>query len=187
MYRLSRLCFVLVALAGRPSIAETAATDEAKDPATVAAPAKAAVPLPASDVTKPSRGAPAMASTKSAAPICPRAIQPVYVADWARLAALTQSDALVFQQVDGLAQRHDLVRQLSVSGNLLGGLGVVLGASHALLNDGWSGFDKWSVGGGLGLVAVSLFVAWAFEPDRDDFFTLINQWNLRHPQQALAP
>ena len=39
----------------------------------------------------------------------------------------------------------------------------------------------------LGLTAVSLLITWAMDPDRDDFYTLINHWNLRHPRQILAP
>jgi hypothetical protein len=34
---------------------------------------------------------------------------------------------------------------------------------------------------------VAVLMNWAFAPDRDDRLTVINHWNLRHPDQVLAP
>jgi len=178
------LSIIVVATAGRVSFAdtdtpssaqETAATKPAdQQPSAKPAPSEAANPSP-----KP--------TVKLACPSCPAPRPPVYVADWARLAALTQSDSLIFPQVDGSAQRHDLVHTLTVGGVVLGGIAAMTGGFHAVSADEWSKFDKWSVVGGVSLTAVSVFIAWAMEPDRDDFLTLINHWNLRHPQQVLSP
>lgn len=112
---------------------------------------------------------------------------PVYVADWARLAELTRSDSLLSSQAEGFARRNDTFRVLSTGGTALGGIAALLGAFDAVSAGSWSDFDKWSVATGVAVAAVSLFAAWVRESDHDDFLTLINQWNLRHPDQVLAP
>lgn len=178
----STLAF-LVVLTGRLAFAGTDAANPVSEPtAKTAAEPEAAKPIPP-EAAKPA----AKPAPKLACPSCPASLPPVYVADWARLAALTQSDSQIFGEVDSFAGRHDVVRNITVAGVVLGGIAAVIGGFHAVSADEWTKFDKWSVAGGLSLTAVSAFLAWAMEPDRDDFYTLINQWNLRHPQQVLAP
>lgn len=184
------LAFIVV-MTGRLAFADAEAANPTSPP-TVTKPAvepEAAKPAPEADKPAPAEAAKPAAKTlpKLTCPSCPASLPPVYVADWARLAALTQSDSQIFTEVDGFAQRHDVVRNITVAGVMLGGIAAMVGGFHAVSADEWTKFDKWSVAGGLGLTAVSLFIAWAMEPDRDDFYTLINQWNLRHPQQVLAP
>ena len=181
------LIFVLVTVAGRASFAEDEAARATQEPTTKPAAESPTANAPEQPAAKSEATLPAKPALKAVAQRCPATLPPVYVADWARLAALTQADPLIFSQVDGFAQRHDVVHTLSLGGLVLGGAAAVAGGFHAVAADGWSKFDKWSLAGGLGLAAVSLFLGWAMEPDRDDFFTLMNQWNLRHPQQVLAP
>jgi hypothetical protein len=195
-FLLPSLAFILV-VTGRLAFAGTDAANQIPEPAATkpaaepepAKPAEAAKPMAAApkavqaDATKPA----AKPAAKLASSSCAQSLPPVYVADWARLAALTQSDSQIFAEVDGFAQRHDVVRNITVAGVVLGGIATMVGGFHAVSADEWTKFDRWSVAGGLSLTAVSLFIAWAMEPDRDDFYTLINQWNLRHPQQVLAP
>jgi hypothetical protein len=122
-----------------------------------------------------------------AAVACIQAKPPVYVADWARLAELTQSDSLIFAQVDAHARRHETARQLVYVGAVVGVAAAVFGTFRGLSNQGWNNADRWTVGAGLGLAAVSLLTAWAVNPDQDDFLTLMNHWNLRHPDLVMAP
>lgn len=166
----------LVVMTGRLAFADAETASPTPEPA-------ASRPAAEPEATKPV----AKVTPKLACPSCPQALPPVYVADWARLAALTQSDSQIFGEVDSFAGRHDVVRNITVAGVVLGGIATMVGGFHAVSADEWTKFDKWSVAGGLSVTAVSLFIAWAMEPDRDDFYTLINQWNLRHPQQVLAP
>lgn len=188
MYRqrlvLLSLAFVLGA-SGRLAFAATDTAPQVPEPSAEKPAAESEVAKPAEET--PKAVAAARPGPKLTFPSCAEPLPPVFVADWARLAALTQADAQIFHEVDGFAQRHDVVRNVMVAGVVLGGIAAMIGGFHAVSADGWTEFDKWSVAGGLSLTAVSLFIAWAMEPDRDDFYTLINQWNLRHPQQVLAP
>jgi hypothetical protein len=177
------LSIIVVASTGRMAFADTDTPSSAQETAVRKPAAEQPSAKPAPTEAKPSD----KPTTTSACPRCSDLRPPVYVADWARLAALTQSDSLVFPQVDEFAQRHDTVHTFTVGGVVLGGIAAMLGSFHAVSADEWSKFDKWSLAGGVSLTAVSLFIAWAMEPDRDDFLTLINQWNLRHPQQVLSP
>lgn len=182
---------LFVVMTGRLAFADAETASPTSEPTASRPAAEPQTAKPGTDADKP---APVEAvkpaakpAPKLACPSCPQALPPVYVADWARLAALTQSDSQIFGEVDGFAGRHDVVRNITVAGVVLGGIATMVGGFHAVSADEWTKFDKWSVAGGLSLTAVSLFLAWAMEPDRDDFYTLINQWNLRHPQQVLAP
>jgi hypothetical protein len=184
------LAFIVV-MTGRLAFAGTDVANPVSEPAATKAAAEPETAKPATETAKPEPTEAVKPTAKSApkltCPSCAASLPPVYVADWARLAALTQSDSQIFGEVDGFAGRHDLVRNITVAGVVLGGIATMVGGFHAVSADEWTKFDKWSVAGGLSLTAVSLFIAWAMEPDRDDFYTLINQWNLRHPQQVLAP
>jgi len=114
-------------------------------------------------------------------------LPPVYIKEWWRLAAITQSDPLVFPQADFWATRENHVRGILYCGLLLGG-GLAAAATYArLATDHWTDMTKWSVVGGASVAALSLITAWVFSPDRDDLLTVINQWNLRHPDRPLAP
>jgi hypothetical protein len=118
---------------------------------------------------------------------CSQPKPPVYVADWARLAELTQSDSLIFPQADTYASRHEVVRHISRAGLVLGAASIAIGTFRRLSDEEWTNTSKWAVGTGIGLAVVTLFASWAIDPDRDDFLTLINHWNLRHPDLVMAP
>jgi hypothetical protein len=90
-------------------------------------------------------------------------------------------------QADALAGRNQTVRDVAVGGVVLGGATAFLGAVHALSSDHWSRFDKGSVTVGAAVGALSLFISWLSDHNRDELYRLINQWNLRHPDQLLAP
>ncbi len=170
------------------SSAESPQTPAADEPPRAPAAAPAPTQHGGAPASEPPQPVPAaMASPRPLRPICPVHLAPVYVASWPRLEALTQSDALIFPQVESLARRQDAARTLAVGGVAVGGIATLVGTFHALGQDSWSRFDKWSVASGGILAATTLFLAWAIEPDRDELYTLINQWNLRHPQQELAP
>ncbi len=130
---------------------------------------------------------PANPVAPAVAPICPLAHSPVYVADWGRLAALTQSDATVFERAELWAKQREQTDWMLAAGLFLGGGAAVLGTVNRLGNESWTSTTKWGVAGGAGVALVSLLAALAFSPDRDDFYTVINQWNLRHPDRLLAP
>ncbi len=178
------LAFVLL-VTGRLAFAATDTATQLPEPGAEKPAAESEAAQPTAEA--PKTAAAARPTPKLTCPSCPQSLPPVHVADWARLAALTQPDAQIFGEVDGFAQRHDVVRNVMVAGVVLGGIAAMIGGFHAVSADGWTEFDRWSVAGGLSVTAVSLFIAWAMEPDRDDFYTLINRWNLRHPQQVLAP
>ena len=112
---------------------------------------------------------------------------PTYVENWDSLAELTRSDRVVFPQVDFWISRRSYAFWELGSVSLLGGGVAAFGLFDRLANDHWTNMTKWSVAGGLSVAIVSLVVAWAISPDRNDFLNVINQWNLRHPDQPLAP
>jgi hypothetical protein len=151
------------------------------DDATLAPPTEVATPTsnePAKKVVPP---------TSTAAPNCPLAPAPVYIEDWARLAALTESDSVVFPKAEFWATRREQANWVLGIGLILGGGAAVLGTVDRLSTGAWSNTSKWTTAGGVGVALVSLLLNWAFAPDRDDFVTIINQWNLRHPDRRLAP
>ncbi len=117
---------------------------------------------------------------------CSPAKPPVYIEDWERLAALTRSDELVFQQAHTWADREDDADMIREAGGFFGIAVAALGTVDGLKSRTW-GDDKWAVAGGLTGAAVSWAVAWLISPHRDDLLTVINQWNPRHPDLALAP
>lgn len=123
----------------------------------------------------------------SAALTCPPTRPPVYVIDWARLADLTAPDRGLGPEVKAYAERYQSIHAPVQAGIALGIAATLVGGLSSLPEGHWSTFGKWSVGAGLGLVAASALVAWLAEPDRDDFLTLVNKWNLRHPDRPLAP
>ena len=131
--------------------------------------------------------APIPSTTANAAANCKPAPLPVYIENWGRLAELTQSDPVVFPKAEFWARRREHTDWIVGSGLILGGGAIVLGTVDRLTNDAWSKTAKWMVAGGVGVELVSIFVAWAFGPDRDDLLTVINQWNLHHSDHPLAP
>lgn len=185
--RLASMIAMTIALTGGLAFADAEPGKAAPEAAASKPAVEPEAAKPAPETAKPAPTEVAKPAAKLVCPACPASLSPVYVADWARLAALTQSDSQIFPEVEGFAQRHDVVRNITVAGVVLGGIATMVGGFHAVSADEWTRFDQSSVAGGLALTAVSLFIAWAMEPDRDDFYTLINQWNLRHPQQVLAP
>jgi len=113
---------------------------------------------------------------------------PVYVSDPERLAALTASDPVVFERADSLASRDNYYRRLLVpSGLLIGGGLILAGTLDRFSNDQWTNGSKWTVFSGVSVAAVTLLISWALAPERDDLLTVINHWNLRHPERPLAP
>jgi hypothetical protein len=124
----------------------------------------------------------------AATPVEARPVRPpIYVENWDRLAELTRSDRVVSGQVDSWVARRSYVGWELGAVSLMGEGVAAFGVFDRLATDHWTNATKWSVAGGLSVAIVSLAVAWAISPDRDDFLTVINQWNLRHPDQPLAP
>jgi hypothetical protein len=111
---------------------------------------------------------------------------PLYVDDWGRLADLTLSDPVVFSKADFWRNRQDTSRWL-FAGVILGGGAAALATFDRLGTGSWTDTNKWMLAGGLSAAVLSLLAQWAFAPDRDDLLTVINHWNLRHPDQPLAP
>ena len=130
---------------------------------------------------------PIIAAPPSIAPSCTPVYAPVYIEDWGRLAALTQTDPLVLSKAEFWARRREQANWVLGTGLILGGGAVALGSMDWLTTGELSRTVKWSMVGGLGLALVSFLADWAFAPDRDDLLTVINQWNLRHPDRLLAP
>jgi hypothetical protein len=126
-------------------------------------------------------------ATTASAPMCKPAHQPVYVEDWDRLVALTRSDAVVSPKAEFWAARHQSTSWVLAAGLILGGGTAGLGSFNRLSSGSWTTTSQWSVAGGISTALVSLFANWAFAQDRDDLLTVINHWNLRHPDQPLAP
>jgi hypothetical protein len=145
-------------------------------------PAKAAEPRNEKDVDKTGR-VPLATALVEAKP----ARLPVYVENWARLAELTRSDPVVLAQADFWASRRWYTLWDLGTVFLLGSGVAAYGTFDRLATDHWTKTTKWSLAGGLSVAIVSLLTAWAIFPDRDDLLTVINQWNLRHPGQPLAP
>lgn len=166
------------------------------------APATAAEPGPAAAVPAPTAAAPDAASqpappsrvvtkhgaapTQVVACACQAAPLPLYVEDWGRLADLTRGDPRVFQQADFWRTRKENTRWL-VAGILAGSGVATLATAHRLQAGEWSDRNKWMLVGGLTTALISTLAYWAFSPDRDDLLTVINHWNLRHPDRPLAP
>jgi hypothetical protein len=112
---------------------------------------------------------------------------PIYVEDWFSLAEQTQSDPVIFAQADHLfTRRNRAVWNLGVLGVLGGGVATV-GTFERLSTNHWTDATKWSVAGGLSVAILSFLTAWVVYPDRADFLSLINEWNLRHLDRPLAP
>ena len=149
------------------------------------------------DVTEPATDKPSDRKTEIVAPASGPASNgasngltvhaPVYIEDWGRLAALTQSDPLVFSKAEFWARRREQANWVLGTGLILGGGAAALGTMDWLTTGEWSRTVKWSIAGGVGVALVSLLADLAFAPDRDDLLTVINQWNLRHPDRLLAP
>ena len=112
---------------------------------------------------------------------------PTYVENWDRLAELTRSDRVVSAQVYVWISRRYYVAWEVGAISLLGGGVAAFGAFDRLATDHWTNTTKWTLAGGLSVAIASLIIGWAVSPDRDDLLTVINQWNLRHPDQPLAP
>jgi hypothetical protein len=136
---------------------------------------------------KPVAKDPAAPRPAAAACSCEPVHAAVYVEDWGRLADLTRSDPMVFEKAEFWRSRQDTSRWVLGTGVILGGGAAALGTFTRLTSDSWSRSSKWCVAGGLGTALVSLLLNWAFSPDRDDLLTVINHWNIRHPDLLLAP
>jgi hypothetical protein len=158
-----------------------ATTPARADDATLASPAEVATPTSDEPVKK------VVPHPSAAASNCPLAPAPVYIEDWARLAALTESDSVVFPKAEFWAKRREQANWVLGTGLILGGGAAVLGTVDRLSTGAWSNSSKWTMAGGFGVAVVSLLLNWAFAPDRDDLVTVINHWNLRHPDRQLAP
>jgi len=120
-------------------------------------------------------------------PICAPAKLPVYIGDWQRLAELTQSDPVIFSKAEFWASRKKSTDWAFAGGMMLGVSAVAVGSIADLDAGFWSDSSKRLAAGGFAVMLVSVFVNWAFSPDRDDLLTIINHWNLRHPDRPLAP
>lgn len=131
-------------------------------------------------------GTASVATTAAACP-CKETKPPVYVADWDRLAELTRSDPRIYPDAAFYARRENAMQWLSVGGVVLGGGPALLGVLNRLNTGSWTEGSQWSVAGGVTVAAFSLLAAWAYSPTRDDLLTVINYWNLRHPDRVLAP
>lgn len=130
--------------------------------------------------------APAVAVPKALACTCKPAKLPLYVEDWGRLADLVRDDREVFGKADFWRRRQESTRWLAAG--ILGGVGAAgLATFDRLRSERWSEGNKWFLTGGLLTAAVSTLAYWAYSPDRDDLLTVVNHWNLRHPDQPLAP
>jgi len=129
----------------------------------------------------------AVAVPSRVAPACTPVYAPVYIEDWGRLAALTHADALVSPKAEFWAKRREQANWVLGTGLILGGGAVALGSMDWLTTGELSRTVKWSMVGGVAVALVSILADLAFAPDRDDLLTLINQWNLRHPDRLLAP
>jgi hypothetical protein len=145
-------------------------------------------PAPPAEVARPASNEPTdKPPTAAAAVNCPAAVVPVYIEDWARLAALTESDSVIFPKAEFWARRREQANWVLGTGLILGVGATTLGTMNALATDSWSNTSKWTTAGGVGVALVSLLLDWAYAPDRDDLMTVINHWNLRHPDRLLAP
>jgi hypothetical protein len=111
---------------------------------------------------------------------------PIYVEDWDRLADLTQFDPLVSAKASFWRERQNASRWL-LGGVILGGGAAALATFDRLGTGVWTDTNKWMLAGGLSTAVLSMLGYWAFAPDRDDRLTVINHWNLRHPDRTLAP
>ena len=155
----------------------------ADEPATEA---PTSVPTPASPKQVEKTPLIAIAPIK-VAPVCKPAPLPAYIENWDRLADLTREDSEVFPRAEFWAKRHEVTSSIRAGGLIVGGGAFALGVSAWLTDDDLSRRAKWSMVGGIGVELVSAFVYWAFDPDRDDLLTVINQWNFHHPDRPLAP
>jgi len=117
---------------------------------------------------------------------CALSKSPLYVEDWGRLTDLTQSDPLVSARAEFWRDRQNTSRWL-LAGVILGGGAATLATFNRLSTESWTDTNKWMLAGGLSAAALSMLTYWAFAPDRDDLLTVINHWNLRHPDRTLAP
>jgi hypothetical protein len=117
---------------------------------------------------------------------CPQAKPPLYVEDWGRLAALTQTDREVFDQADFWRRREEASRWM-LAGMFVGGTAAAVATIDRLATSSWNDTNKWALAGGIGLALFSFLGYWAYSPDRDDLLTVINSWNLRHGDMLLAP
>ena len=116
------------------------------------------------------------------------AARPVFVSDWGRLAALTESDPAVAAKANSLASRQEHIRWFRATG-IMAAIGLVGGGimGRLAVTDHWTNNEEWAVFAGASVAAVTLLLSWALSPERDDLLTVINHWNLRHPERPLAP
>jgi hypothetical protein len=161
----------------RPGAGKNQTAENQKADAPVAPKAK-----PVEKTTLPAK--PAAAALCNCGPARPPL--PLYVEDWGRLADLTQSDPVVFSKADFWRNRQDTSRWL-FAGVILRSGAAALATFDRLGTGRWTDTNKWMLAGGLSAAVLSVLSYWAFAPNRDDLLTVINHWNLRHPDQTLAP
>jgi len=112
---------------------------------------------------------------------------PFYVTDWQRLAELTREDNRVFPLADAYAKKLDNAYIVSGIGITLGGGVALLNTLSRLMNDHWTTNTKWGLAGGLSATVLSALMGWTMAPSHDDFYTVVNTWNMRNPTHLLAP
>jgi len=134
----------------------------------------------------PTAGAPPPAAAAKPSVVSPHPVV-LYIQDWEHLADVTRSDDKIFARADSLVSQHLRSSQTATSGLLVGGSVTVAAAISRLTSDHWTDFTKWGLAGGLSLIAVSMVISWAIDPDHSDLASVVNQWNERHPERPLAP
>ncbi len=172
----------ILTLAGVSAVPSLARAESAESPPPAATDEKPKTPVvPEVKKVEKAESAPALDLT------CPSAAIPVYVDTWGRLADLTAYDAKVGEQARFWARRHDGIATFVAAGTIIGGGAILLGTVNRLTNDSFSTANKWEIGGGAVVMLASALAWWLVSPDRDDFLTVINHWNLRHRDRPLAP
>lgn len=149
----------------------------------------------AEDATPPTEVSEEAAAYPSHAPL--REKEPatrglIYVKDLRRLAELVDGDEVVSPLARNLHQRH-VTSEVVWWGSLIGGA-ALLAASVLVPGDDCStiggskycSFGPTNYGlmyGGLGLGVIGPIVGWILTPKRDDLLDVINNWNVRHPDE----
>jgi len=181
---------VVLFVYARPSLAtEEPADTESPPPAQTEEKSEQPVPTekPAATPVAVANPTPAVAPVSCPKLSCPKARIPVYIVDWGRLAELTASDEEVAPISKFWADRHDGTSRIQAAGTIIGTGSILFGTVNRLTTDSWTDMNKWTIAGGAAVLLVSALTSYLFAPDRDDFLTVINHWNLRHPDRPLAP
>jgi hypothetical protein len=78
-------------------------------------------------------------------------------------------------------------KHVAVAGVMLGFGTLGVGTIMRLRDGNWNTTSVGMAASSGVIAAVSLLLAWAMWPDRDDRLQVINAWNRRHPQDVLWP